>query len=35
MFLSTDVNTRKTITTMLSKYDPTHIKDYDKLMKVK
>lgn len=35
MFLSTDVTTRQTVTTMLSKYDPTHIKDYDKLMKVK
>ncbi len=35
MFLSTDITTRQTITKMLSKYDPTHIKDYDKLMKVK
>lgn len=35
MYMNTDIGTRKKISAMLSKYDPTHIKDYDKLNKVK
>jgi hypothetical protein len=35
MYSNTSLDSRKTISSMLSKYDPTHIKDYDKLNKVK